>query len=73
MLRRDNVSDEPLLARDILTRDNSGFADKRVVCERVLDFSWLDAESANLDLAINPPEEIERSVRAPTSTIARAI
>ncbi|VWC26833.1 hypothetical protein BUB20358_06138 [Burkholderia ubonensis] len=63
---------EPPL-RALAVRDDRRIADARRGAQHGLDFAELDAESADLDLLVGAPEEIERAVRAQAHEIAGPI
>ena len=50
-----------------------GLGDLRQRAQRRLDLARLDAEAADLELAVGPPEEVEAAVLAPAGQITRAI
>src|SRR4029079_11579440 len=67
------VSDEALLARDVLAGDDDGLADFGEVAEARLDLSELDAEAADLDLVVGAAEVVEGAVVAEASQVAGSV
>ncbi len=65
---RDEVRTEPLG-----DRDDGRLRYPLEALQHGLDLAQLDPESAELDLLVRPPEEIECPVRVPTSEVARAV
>ena len=56
---RDDVRDQARLVRRVLVEADDGLPDSRHSANRGLDLSQLDAEAAELDLAIRPAEVLE--------------
>ena len=70
---RHHVGDEPLVAGRRPRAPTTARRDVRVRGQHRLDLAELDAEAAELDLLVDPAEELERAVGAPAHEIARAV
>src|ERR1044071_1108875 len=66
---RDDVCDEMLFAWSILARHDSGPGDSVVLPEDDLDLTELDAETSDLDLMIDAPQEFQVPVRVPADRV----
>ncbi len=71
--RRNDVSDEPRVARRGLAHGDRRPPDGRMLREHGFDFAQFDAEPADLDLLIAAAEEVEAAVGPEPRQIARAI
>ncbi|EDO95223.1 conserved hypothetical protein [Burkholderia pseudomallei Pasteur 52237] len=67
------VGDEPLLAWRVLAGQHRDFLHAVHRCEPRLHFAQLDAESAHLHLKIVAADELDLSVAAPASEVARLV
>ncbi len=65
----DDVCGEREVARRALEGDRRGVGKGRVGSQRLLHLCRLDPDSAHLDLAIDPAEELERAVRPPPDPV----
>ena len=70
---RDEVGDEPLLARRVFAGDHGDLADAGCWRERRLDLAELDAEAADLDLLVDAAEVFELAVVEAARQIAAAV
>ena len=70
---RSDVCHQPPFAPSVLARDDHALPDAGLPHERRLDLSELDAETAHLDLVIDPPEKFEIAVGQVAHAIARAV
>src|SRR5262249_58802494 len=71
--RSDNVGDQPRLAAHVVTRQHDCGLDSRVLHEDVLDLLEFNSAAANLHLAVDAPEALQRSVSAPTRQVPRPV
>ncbi|ODA69197.1 hypothetical protein APS67_006647 [Streptomyces sp. AVP053U2] len=71
--RRDDVRDEPLVPRGVLTDDDRGLRDLGVLGHHGLHLARLHAEAAHLDLVVGAPDEDETAVGAPADLVAGAV
>ena len=62
---RHHIGHQPLVAGPILPRNHRRLRHRRMPHQRRLDLARLDAEAAQLDLLIGPPEKVQHPVRAP--------
>jgi hypothetical protein len=62
--RSDHVRHQPLVASDILARDDGDVAHLRVLRDRRLDLAELDAEAADLHLVVDAAEVLDVAVVA---------
>ncbi|MCK8501112.1 hypothetical protein M0222_25350, partial [Myxococcus fulvus] len=69
----DDVADEALVARDVLTDDGCGVTQARRHAEDGLDFTQLDAEATHLHLEVEAAEELEGAVGLPASGVTGAV
>ena len=60
---RLKVSNQPPLAAGVLPRHQNTLPDRGMFSERCIDFSELDAKSANLNLMIAPSQVFNISIR----------
>ncbi len=67
------VADEADVAGAVLARDDDDLADGRVAGEDGLDLAGFDPEAAQLDLAVDPAEELDRPVGPAAHQVARAV
>ena len=58
----DEVGNEALIARGVLTRDDCDLADGRVLRDTGLDLSQFDSESTQLDLMVCAPQVLNVTV-----------
>ncbi len=72
-LLRRHVGHQPLALGAILSRDDDDFADARVLRQRRLHLSQLDAEATHLHLRVSPAQELQRPVPEPAHHVARAV
>ena len=73
MLRWDGVGDQPLVPRRVLADDHGASRDAGMPGEHGGDSAGLDAQAADLDLVVGPPEEFELSARVPAHEVAGAV
>ena len=69
----DQEGDELRLALPLLAPEHDGFADRRMLQQRSLDFAELDAEAAQFDLTIAAPQELQCPVCPPADLVTGAI
>ncbi len=67
------VADQPGVAGAVLAGDHDDLADGGVAGEHGLDLARLDPEAAQLDLAVDPAEELDRAVGPPADQVAGAV
>ncbi len=72
LLVRHEVGDQlrPTAARQIVAHDHRGVAYLRLGSQGGLDLPRLDPEAADLDLVVDPPEELQRSVAQAPGAVA---
>ncbi|MEC3979510.1 hypothetical protein QMK34_30050 [Amycolatopsis sp. H20-H5] len=68
-----DVGEEDPVARSPFVGHHHGGADEGVGGERGLDLAGLDPEAADLDLLVEPAEELEHPVRAHADLVAGAV
>src|SRR5262249_18998241 len=68
-----HVGKQPSFAGTILPYADGRLLDRRMTGEGGLDLSGLDAEAADLDLAVQPAEEFDRPRRAKADLVTRPI
>jgi len=71
-----HVSRQPLVARRVLAQQRHGLAHGRIPGQHRLDLPQLDAEATDLDLMVDPAEELDlafRRQRQPPRQIAGAV
>ncbi|CNG07318.1 Uncharacterised protein [Mycobacterium tuberculosis] len=71
--RRDDVGDEPRVARLVLPVDHGGLGHRRVAGERGLDLARLDAEAADLHLVVEAAEVLDLPRAVPAGEVAGAV
>src|SRR5215217_6982970 len=69
----DDVADEALVARDVLTDDSGGVAHAGCGAKDGLDFAKLDAEATHLHLEVEAAEELQGAVGLPARGVAGAV
>jgi hypothetical protein len=69
---RHDISRQPAVPRH-LPGDDHHLAHPGVAAERRLDLPQLDAEAADLHLAVAPPEELQQPVRPPADDVPGAV
>ena len=69
----DQVGHQALAARAVLARQHHGLPHRRVLQQRRLDLAQLDAEAADLDLVVQPPQELQVAVGPPAHPVARPV
>ncbi len=67
------VRDDARLARCVFAHHDDRVGHRWVLCQRGLDFSQLDSESAKLDLVVAPAQELDIAVGQIARKIARCI
>ncbi len=70
---RHHIGHQPLVARLILAGNHRRLRHPGMAQQRRLDLARLDAEAAQLDLRIRPPEKVQNPVGAPPRQIAGAV
>ena len=70
---RHYVGHEPRIPRVVLTEENDGLRHRLVRVQRGLNLAQLDAEPAQLDLVVEPPEKLDTSVWQVPGRIASAV
>src|SRR5581483_4730121 len=70
---RDDVRDEPLVSRRVLTRYHHGVKDRGVPLKDSFNFSQLDAEAADFYLMIDPAKEFDIPIRSHSCEVAGAV
>ena len=70
---QDDVGGQAHLAGRVRTGRDDRLAHRRVPRQGGLDLAELDAESADLDLVIDPAEALERPVGPPAGEVAGAV
>lgn len=68
-----HVRDEPLVARHVLADHHGGGGDSGLHPQGGADLARLDPDTADLDLVIDPPQELHDPVGAPSSEVAGAV
>ncbi len=68
----DDVPDQPGASR-VLAGHHRGVPHGRVAGQHALHLAGLDAESADLDLRVHAPQELQRPVLAPAHPVAGAV
>ncbi len=71
--RQHHPGDEPLLSLGVTSHSDRRRGDAGQRRERGLDLAGLDAEAADLDLRIEPPEELDAGVRQASGEVAGAV
>lgn len=71
--RGHDVGGEAPFAGAVLADDDRGLVDGRVGAQDGLDLAGLDAEAADLDLAVHAAVELQSSVRLPAHQVAGAV
>ena len=72
-LRRHHIGHQPPVPRRILTHDRHRLGHRRLIHQRRLDLSQLDAEAPQLHLMVDPAQELQLPVRAPANPVARPV
>ena len=67
------IRDQANIAGLILSRDDHGMTNGRMLQQGVFDLAQFDAVAADLDLMVGAAEALEDAVRAPTAKVAGAI
>jgi len=62
-LVRDDIGYQALVTGRIFTHGHGAFAHLGLLPQHRLDFSELDAESTDFDLAIHAPEKLDAAIR----------
>ncbi|OEZ60786.1 hypothetical protein DUGA6_30110 [Duganella sp. HH105] len=70
---RDQIRDQPLVARHVFTRQHQCFAHRLQRRQRGLDFTELDAEAAQLDLMVDAPQVFDAAILQITGQVARLV
>ena len=68
-----HVADQLAVAGAVFARDHDRLRHRRVALQGVLDLAELDAEAAQLDLVVDPAEELQLAVGAPAGEVAAAV
>src|SRR5262245_55832677 len=67
------IGHQPFVSGVLLASHHHCLSYLRALAEPRLDLSKLDPESANLDLEVVTPKELDRSVRPPPSQVSRLV
>ena len=59
---RDEVGAEAFAAGAVFAGENGGFLDRGMGSQDIFDFTQLDAEAADLDLVVDPAQELDGAV-----------
>src|SRR5260370_30949946 len=70
---RDDVADEALVARAVLSSNNQYLRYRGMTAKTGLDLAGLNAQPADLKLVIGPSQEFEHPIGAAPGKIARAV
>ncbi len=70
---RYDVSGQATVAGAVLADHDGGLVDGRVGAQHRLDLAWLDAEAADLDLAVDAAVELKAPVGLPADQVAGAV
>ena len=71
--RPARVRDQPLIARAVLADEHHRLADRGMAAKRSLDLAELDAEPPYFHLIVDPSQELDVSITAPSDLVARAV
>ena len=70
---RNDVGDQAPVPGVPVQDSSHGLPDAGLLAQHGLDLAGLDAEAADLDLLVDPAQELQRAVRAPAGAVARAV
>ena len=73
LVTRHYISYQPLLTRQILAGNDGAGMHAGVLTEDGLDLAKIDAEAANLDLLVDPSQELDLAISSLAPQIASSI
>src|SRR6516164_508252 len=68
-----HVAHQLFVAWTILSSNDGGLRHPRIAHQRRFNLTWLDAEAADLELLVGPPQELQHPLRAPAGQVARTV